>query len=555
MTRFSERERIGRPLVVLLSCGFALGAIGLGGCDELDARNRIRQGNREFRETQFIDAASQYQYALSKIDHPIIHYNLGLAYSKVFKAGFEGDVLLGLQGDFVCQQIPGVKIVQAGACVKEGDRHFAPCGAAKTAPIEKEIADLNDQIKNTTDDAKKKDLKAQLGDKQDELGRFTCSPSFRCVEGPFCSLKSPQIADLAAQHFQTWIKTQQSDEEIKKQLTRASEDLEEAKKADNKSAISDAERRVNDLQTKDQTRKQMTLLWTDSEQFRKALDYWEGLLRDKPNDAEIMGFLAGINLKAGDWRKSIEWYNKVAEVTTDPSSKVAAYVFIGNVAWSKLNSRTLVGAEAIELADRGIGALQRANEIQPQNVRPVGQEASIFNFRSTSHGASFAAAIDRASQQDLLKVAHVLADEAKKAQGQTTGTPAPAPAPAAGAGSGSGAGSASATQGKTGTAAPGAATPPASGSSGSGTPAAPAASGAGAPAPSGATAPSGTAPAGNPPAAAPAPTSPPAAPAAPEPPAPASPAAPAGDKPSEPTPPPTPPTPPSSGGPAQKSGG
>jgi tetratricopeptide (TPR) repeat protein len=557
MRRFSERARIAQALsVVLVSC-VALGTLaGTTGCEPLDGRRRVRVGNRMFRETQFIDAAAEYQKALTQVDIPTIHYNLGLAYSKVFKPGFEGPVLLGQQGDFVCQQIPGAKIVQAGACVKEGDRHYAECGASKVAPIQKSIAELNEQLKNEPDEAKKKDIKSQLDDKQQDLMRYTCSSSFRCVEGAFCSLTSPEIADLAAQHFQTWIKSQPNDEELKKQLAEASADLESAKKADNKSAISTAQREVDELQTKDQTRKQMTLLWTDSDQYRKALDYWEGLLRDKPNDGEIMGVLAGINLKAGDWRKSIEWYNKVADVTNDPSSKVAAYQFIGNVAWSKLNSRTLVGTEAVELADRGIGALQRAAEIQPKNPRPVGLEASIFNFRSTAHGASWAAATDRASAQDLLKLSRVLAEEAKKAQGQAPGaapssaatpsspTSAGAAAPAGassspGASGSSGSGAAAASP--TAPAAP--ATPAAKGTAPAGTasaapPAAPAtppgASGT-APGASG----TGTAPAPAP--AGTAPSAPSAAPSAPS-------AAPA-------TAPETPPAAPATGSPAEKSGG
>lgn len=545
MRRFSERARIARIFsVVLVSCGVLAGIASIG-CEQIDARNRVKRGNRMFRETQFIDAAAEYQKALTEVDDPAIHYNLGLAYSKVTKAGYDGPVLLGLDGDFVCQQVPGVKTVQAGACVKEGDRHFAECGKAKTSPIEKDIADLNEQLKTETDEAKKKDLKNQLSDKEQDLARFTCGSSFHCVEGAFCALSSPELADLAAQHFQTWIKAQPSDDDIKKELVVASEELDEAKKSDNKSAISTAQHRVDDLQTKDQTRKLMTLLWTDSEQFRKALDYWEGLLKDKPNDAEIMGNLAGINLKAGDWRKSIEWYNKVAEVTNDPSSKVAAWQFIGFVAWSKLNSRTLVGAEAIELADRGIGALQRGAEVQPKNARLVGLQASIFNFRSTAHGASWAAAIDRATAQDLLKLSRVLADEAKKAQGQAPGAPATAPSATPSAGS---------------------AAPPATPSGGSATPPAGSAAPAGSATPAG---PAGPAAPAAPSAAAPAtpkaaPETPPAAPAAPSarpapaaespatPPA-APPAPPAEPKPAE--TPATPPAAPAPGGPAEKSGG
>jgi tetratricopeptide (TPR) repeat protein len=560
MRRFSERiapsvvRTVVRPLgAVLVSSGLLGSAVSLAGCEQLDGRNRNKQGTRLFRETQFIDAVAQFQKALTEVDDsPTIHYNLGLAYSKVTKTGFDGPVLLGQQGDFVCQAIPGVKIVQAGACVKEGDRHYAECGSAKTAPLEKDLADLKAQLAAATDDAKKKDLKTQIEDKQSDLSRYTCGSSFRCVEGPFCSLTSPELADLAAQHFQLWIKAQPSDDEIKKQLAEASEELDEAKKAGNNSAIASAQHKVDDLQTKDQTRKLMTLLWTDSDQYKKAIDYWEGLLKEKPNDAEIMGNLAGIELKAGNWRKSIDWYNKVAEVTNDPSSKVVTYIYIGNVAWQKLNSRLLVGAEAVELADRGIGALQRGVEVQPKNARLVGLQASIYNFRSTAHGASWAAAIDRASAQELLKQSRVLADEAKKAQGQPTGAPETPATPAAGTGTppaGAGSGAPPATP-SGGSAAPpaGSAAPPAPSASANPTPAA---------APAAASAPPGAPPAppaggATAPATAPAHSATPAPAAAPAPAADPSPAAPAA-QPAE--TPPSPPAAPATGAPAEKSGG
>jgi tetratricopeptide (TPR) repeat protein len=553
MRRFSEHSRIMASGVVLsvipslravlvssvLLASVASVAFTATGCEQLDGRNRNKQGLRLFRETQFIDAVAQFQRALSEVDDsPIIHYNLGLAYSKVTKTGFDGPVLLGQQGDFVCQTIPGVKIVQAGACVKEGDRHYAECGSAKTGPIDKDLADLKAQLAAATDDAKKKELKGQIDDKQSDLARYTCGSSFRCVEGPFCAMTSPELADLAAQHFQIWIKAQPSDDEIKKQLSQASEQLDEAKKAGNNSAIANAQREVDDLSTKDQTRKLMTLLWTDSDQYQKAIDYWEGLLKEKPNDAEIMGNLAGIQLKAGNWRKSIEWYTKVAEVTNDQSSKVVTYQYIGNVAWQKLNSRLLVGADAIELADRGIGALQRGAEVQPKNARLVGLQASIYNFRSTAHGASWAAAIDRAAAQELLKLSRVLADEAKKAQGQPLGAPE---TPANPAGTGSAAPAAAPSGGSAappaGTAAPAAAAPgtaaPGAGSTKAPDPASPGAAGAGAPA------------------SPPAPAAPPAAPATPPAPAaaPAAPATPPAETPA------SPPAAPATGAPAEKSGG
>jgi len=441
MSRLSERARTSKILGgVLLSC---IVLCSVAGCEQLDGRNRVKQGNRLFRETQFIDAAAEYQHALREVEDPIIHYNLGLAYQKVIKVGFDGPVLLGPQDDPVCREIPNVKMVEAGACVKPGDRHFAECGAAKTGPIEKAIAELQAKANAESDAEKKKDLQQQAKDKQDELARYTCSSSFRCVEGNFCSLTSPEVANMAAEHFQSWIKAQPSDDEIKKELIEVNQELDAANKVNNKTRIALAQREIEELLSKDQTRKLMTRLWTDSEQYKKALDYWEGLLKEKPSDPEIMGNLGGINLLAGDWRKSIEWYNKVADTVTEPSSKIAQYQFIGNVAWAKLNSKSLIGPDAIEIADRGIGALQRATALDPKNGRLPSLEGSIFNFRSTVHGASWAAATDRASAQDLAKLARVLIEEAKKAQGQPPGAPASgtatptAPTPGAGSGSAS----------------------------------------------------------------------------------------------------------------------
>jgi len=339
-----------------------LGMLAATGCQDLDGRNRNRAGNRDFREMQFVDAAAEYERALTEVQDPIIQYNLGLAYSKVFKVGLEGEsVVLDVQGSFACSAIPNTTTVTKQVCVKPGDKHFAEC-----------------------DD------------------RNVCPSSFKCEKTQLCAIDDAKLADMAADHFEQWMKSHPDDTE---------------------------------------TRGIMTQVWIDSSQYKKAIDYWENLLKQKPDDPEIMGALAGINLKANDWRKSIEWYTKVADASSDKSAKVAAYQFIGNVAWSKLNSKTLTQADSIELADRGIGALQKAAELQPDNPKPVGLAGSLFNFRAIQHGASWAGAIDRASAQDLHKASSVLINNAKKAQGlPTTPAPAapaaPAPPPPAGASAG-----------------------------------------------------------------------------------------------------------------------
>jgi tetratricopeptide (TPR) repeat protein len=354
------RSTSDRALRLLGSVTLLVAIMSTLGCEQLDGRSRNKTGNRYFREMKFIDAVAQYEKALKTVDEPTIHYNVALAYSKIFKPGMETDqdLLLGEKGTFVCDQIPQVKFVQKQVCVKPGDRRFDACDA-----------------------------------------KNVCASSYTCKQTELCAISNNMIADMTAQHFGVWIKAHPKDAE---------------------------------------TRGLMTQVWIDSNQYKKAIEYWEALLKDKPNDSEIMGALAGINLKAGDWRKSIEYYTKVAEVSKEESAKVAAYQFIGNVAWSKLNSKTLTTADSVELADRGIGALQKAAEIQPKNPKLFGLMGSIFNFRSLAQGASWAAGLDRAAAQDLQIVSRVLSDEAKKAQGlPVTPTPAPAaPAPAAPAGSG-----------------------------------------------------------------------------------------------------------------------
>ena len=348
MSRPAERA-VGLATVLLVASSSIL---ALGGCESLDGRNRTRKGNHDFQEKQFVDAAAEYEKALTEVDDPTIHYNLGLAYSKVFKVGGEekSKVLLALQGSFACSAIPNVESVSRQVCVKEGDSSFLDCD-------EKNV----------------------------------CPSSFKCEKTTLCALDNGALADLSAQHFQKWLAANPKDAE---------------------------------------TRALMTQVWLDASLYPKALEYWNGLLAQKPNDPEIMGSLAGINLKAGDWRKSIEWYNKVADASSDVTAKVGAYQFIGNVAWSKLNSKTLTPPESVELADRGIGALQKAAALQPDNPKPVGLSASLFNFRALAMGASWAAGLDRASAAELQHQSAVLRDKAKKAQGQATSPGAPSGATA-----------------------------------------------------------------------------------------------------------------------------
>src|SRR2546423_11171035 len=78
----------------------------------------------------------------------------------------------------------------------------------------------------------------------------------------------------------------------------------------------------------------MTNLWIDSNQYDAAEKFWDAELKSRPNDFEAMGKLAGISLKAGNCRKAIDWYMKIAETVPEESNKIVAYSSVGNVDWS-----------------------------------------------------------------------------------------------------------------------------------------------------------------------------------------------------------------------------
>src|SRR5678815_591625 len=124
-------------LIAMLVSAALLGSA----CQELEGRNGNRKGNRLFREMQFIDAAAEYERALKQFDDPIVHYNLGLAYSKMYRPAYDKPILLGELTDPVCKDIPSTKQVQVQVCVKKPDardqsdkRRFNECDEKDVCP-------------------------------------------------------------------------------------------------------------------------------------------------------------------------------------------------------------------------------------------------------------------------------------------------------------------------------------------------------------------------------------------------------------------------------------
>src|ERR1044071_2955121 len=183
--------------------------------------------------------------------------------------------MLAFQNEDVCSDIPNTKPVEARVCVKEHDRHYNG---------------------NECDD------------------KTPCPALSTCTKATFCSLMSKQIAETAANHLQVWLKIQPPDDEIKAEVKRVEAKINELNekaetlrgKEDSKAELAAIEDHIKDLQkdieelgTKKRIRSMMTQMWIDSDQYDKALGYWTDPLKEKPNDPDYMGTLAGINLNAG----------------------------------------------------------------------------------------------------------------------------------------------------------------------------------------------------------------------------------------------------------------
>jgi tetratricopeptide (TPR) repeat protein len=266
--------------------------LAVGGCQELDARRRVQDGNAHFKASRYEKAAEDFEAALAKLPHlEIAHHNLGLTYFKLFNPGL-------------------------------------------------------DTPQNKT------------------------------------------YAEKATKHFAIYLESHPKENVI---------------------------------------RDMMTKIWMDAGDFDRALAHWKALHDAEPRNTDIISRLAGINFKAGRWEASMGWYLTGAEAADSPEARVGSLLAVGNVAWSKLSSDLTVGAERVKVADMGIAALQAAGALMPQKTGIHGLIAALFSFRARAHGPSWAAAIDRASEQTERQLERVLVDAAKKNR------PPPAEAPPAGA--------------------------------------------------------------------------------------------------------------------------
>lgn len=143
----------------------------------------------------------------------------------------------------------------------------------------------------------------------------------------------------------------------------------------------------------------VTQVWLDSDQFEKALAYWEGIRAKSPDDPLVLARLADINRMAGRFDEALEFLRKRVELEPDDAGKVRGYLDIAQLQWSRLTKPELVDAERLQVADMGIEALQKATAINPANAQLQSLMGSLYQFRALAHGASWARTVEAAAQR------------------------------------------------------------------------------------------------------------------------------------------------------------
>ncbi|MEZ4400037.1 MAG: tetratricopeptide repeat protein [Kofleriaceae bacterium] len=182
--------------------------------------------------------------------------------------------------------------------------------------------------------------------------------------------------------------------------------------------------------------KLLTSLWVDAGEYEKAVAFWKTEHQANPTSREIIQRVAGIYFKSGDWRSSVEWYQKDIDVAPDKEGKIAGYSAIANLTFGLLFSSSarekLQGVDRTEIAEVGLAAAGEGLKLDDTNIALTGICQGLWLNRAIANGPSWAMAIDRAEAQVFEQRARVLRAEAKKAQDAAADNAGTTPAPASG---------------------------------------------------------------------------------------------------------------------------
>lgn len=172
----------------------------------------------------------------------------------------------------------------------------------------------------------------------------------------------------------------------------------------------------------------MTRVWMDAGDYEGALGYWQRELDKDPKNIEIIGIMANINRQAGNFDKAMEWNLRQVELETDPHAKAGAYKAIGSLMVSRLRGRThaILGYERLKIADTGIGMLQKAAALSPEDPDVQTALGFLYGERALAQSTTWAQIAEVAAARHHYKR---WAELNKKAQQATEPAKDPGAAP------------------------------------------------------------------------------------------------------------------------------
>ena len=117
--------------------------------------------------------------------------------------------------------------------------------------------------------------------------------------------------------------------------------------------------------TEDVVRKYYVGILMSANKTDKVRAYYEGLLAKDPRNVTLMGQLAQIYAKAGDFDNSLKYYQKQAEI--EPNNKEYWYT-IGVLCWDRVHNfrSTLSEEDNLKTIDTGAAALEKAIALDKQ---------------------------------------------------------------------------------------------------------------------------------------------------------------------------------------------
>ncbi len=144
----------------------------------------------------------------------------------------------------------------------------------------------------------------------------------------------------------------------------------------------------------------MVQVYIDAGKYEGAIAYWEGVLAKDGNNIKALTELGGINERALNYEKALEWHQKRREIAHNDEERLNALNAIGSLQFRRLlppQGNEVVAEKRIALADAGIAAYQEAIALQPDNEQMYALLDVLYQQRARAHDVSWAIAIEQNS--------------------------------------------------------------------------------------------------------------------------------------------------------------